>query len=76
MIKTEELRNYLPNNYAKIIRERILERTGKEYSRAYIVMVINGKRNSSIILNEAAVLATEERDRRLQTASMLESLSQ
>lgn len=75
MIKTEELRNFLPNRYAKTIRERIKEKSGQEFSRGYIVMVISGKRKNSFILNEAAILASEERDRRLQTASMLESLS-
>ena len=75
MIKKEELRNYLPKNYAKAIRERLIERTGQKFTRPYIVMVIAGKRNNSIILHEAAVLASEERDRRLQTASILESLS-
>jgi len=75
MIKQEELRHYLPKHYAKVIRERLMEKVGKEFSRTYIVMVISGTRTNSLILNEAAVLAAEERDRRLQTASILESLS-
>lgn len=75
MIKTDELRNFLPKNYAKMVRERILQKTGQEFTRPYIVMVVAGKRNNSLILNEAAVLASEERARRLQTASILESLS-
>lgn len=74
-MRTEELRNYLPNNYAKVIRDRIKEKSGQEFTRGYIVMVIGGTRNNSLILNEAALLAAEERDRRLQTASILESLS-
>ena len=75
MIKVEGLRHYLPKHYAKAIRERLIEKSGQEYSRGYIVMVISGKRKNSIIENEAALLASEERDRRLQTASILESLS-
>lgn len=58
-----------------MVRERILQKTGQEFTRPYIVMVVAGKRNNSLILNEAAVLASEERARRLQTASILESLS-
>jgi len=75
MNKLDELRNFLPKKYAKILRDRIFEKTGQEFGRPYIVMVVGGKRNNSIILAEAALLAAEERDRRLQTASILESLS-
>ena len=75
-MSTVKLRNFLPKHYSKIIRERLLEKTGKDYNRSYICMVITGKRTSSVILQEAALLASEERDRRLRTAEILESIVQ
>lgn len=71
-----DIRKYLPAKYAKIIRERILEKSGEEFKTSYITMVVAGKRNNNTILHEAAILAQEERDRRLQTATILESLVQ
>lgn len=71
---TPKVRGFLPKHYSKILRDRIKEKTGQEFSRSYINMVIHGKRLNNLILEEAALLAAEEKKRQSITACILDSL--